>query len=48
MGKGEGAVDKNMRKELSLEIDGHACAPVHESHRRHAIIHTHAGAPINM
>ena len=25
MGKGEGAVDKNMRKELSLEIDGHAC-----------------------
>ena len=20
-----GAVDKNMRKELSLEIDGHAC-----------------------
>ena len=24
MGKGEGAVDKNMRKELSLEIDGHA------------------------
>ena len=36
MGKGEGAVDKNMRKELSLEIDGHACAPVHESHRRHA------------
>ena len=36
MGKGEGAVDKNMRKELSLEIDGHACAPVRESHRRHA------------
>ena len=28
MGKGEGAVDKNMRKELSLEIDGHASAPV--------------------
>ena len=29
MGKGSmGAVDKNMRKELSLEIDGHACAPV--------------------
>ena len=25
MGKGMGAVDKNMRKELSLEIDGHAC-----------------------
>jgi hypothetical protein len=26
MGKGSmGAVDKNMRKELSLEIDGHAC-----------------------
>ena len=36
MGKGEGAVDKNMRKELSLEIDGHAFAPAHESHRRHA------------
>ena len=32
MGKGEGAVDKNMRKELSLEIDGHAFAPVHKSH----------------
>ena len=28
MGKGMGAVDKNMRKELSLEIDGHACAAV--------------------
>ena len=39
MGKGEGAVDKNMRKELSLEIDGHASAAAHESHRRHAIIH---------
>ena len=25
MGRGGGAVDKNMRKELSLEIDGHAC-----------------------
>ena len=25
MGKGMGAVDKNMRKELSLEIDVHAC-----------------------
>ena len=48
MGKGEGAVDKNMRKELSLEIDGHAFAAAHESRRRHAIIHTHAGAPINM
>ena len=45
MGKGMGAVDKNMRKELSLEIDGHASAPV--SRRRHAIIHTHAGARIN-
>ena len=31
MGKGEGAVDKNMRKELSLEIDGHASAAAHES-----------------
>jgi len=31
MGKGEGAIDKNMRKELSLEIDGHACAAAHES-----------------
>ena len=25
MGRGGGAIDKNMRKELSLEIDGHAC-----------------------
>ena len=32
MGKGSmGAVDKNMRKELSLEIDGHASAAAHES-----------------
>ena len=31
MGKGMGAVDKNMRKELSLEIDGHAFAAAHES-----------------
>jgi len=31
MGKGMGAVDKNMRKELSLEIDGHASAAAHES-----------------
>ena len=31
MGRGEGAIDKNMRKELILEIDGHSCAPVRES-----------------
>ena len=45
MGKGEGAVDKNMRKELSLEIDGHASAAAHESRRRHAIILTERRCP---
>ena len=42
MGKGEGAVDKNMRKELSLEIDGHASRQYVNVHRRDA---THRGRP---